>query len=340
MSAYWCSQFVDTSTRFLLGRPVGVFGTEESTKSEIDGKTFLKAFNLSIRGCGMRVRFGRLGFLLPKSATVDHWRVVHRLIDTYVDQTLKETKLKPAHGSHVSLLESLAHQTDNRLEMRNQVIQGMMAASENVPILLSNTVFLLSRHASIWKQLREEIADIGPEPLTLDAARQVKFLQNILNECKLAVRRVGALLIHSLKALRLYPLFAALARVALVDTVLPTGGGPEGKQPVFASAGTEVRSDFYALHRDPNVFGDDVEAFRPQRWDHIQPTASQYMPFGGGMRTCLGRQRALGEASCVLIRLAQSFRNLESRDDREWFGDQKLVTKNLNGCKVAFIPES
>ena len=132
----------------------------------------------------MRVRFGRLGFLLPNSATVDHWRVVHEFIDSYVDQTLKESRSKPAQENHVSLLRSLAHQTDIRLEMRNQVIQGMMAASESVPILLSNTIFLLSRHPEVWTQLRQEATSVKPGPLTVDSVRQINFVQNILNEGK------------------------------------------------------------------------------------------------------------------------------------------------------------
>lgn len=63
----------------------------------------------------------------------------------------------------------------------------MMAASENAPVLLSNTVFLLSRHATVWERLRREIAEIGSGTLTVDSARQVRYLQNILNEFEFAI---------------------------------------------------------------------------------------------------------------------------------------------------------
>lgn len=55
------------------------------------------------------------------------------------------------------------------------------------------------------------------------------------------------------------------------------------------------------------------------------------------LRACLGQQKALAEAACTLIRIAQAFKGIESRDDREWAGDQKLVAKNADGCKVALI---
>lgn len=138
--------------------------------------------------------------------------------------------------------------------------------------------------------------------------------------------------------MRLYPVFPILARDALVDTILPTGGGPQGKRPIFAPVGTRILVDFYTLHRDKAVFGPEPESFNPDRWDLIQPGPWQYMAFGAGMRACLGQAKALGEASCTLIRMAQTFKKIESRDDRDWGGELQLVARNLHGCKVAFIP--
>ena len=99
-------------------------------------------------------------------------------------------------------------------------------------------------------------------------------------------------------------------------------------------------SDFYALHRDEAVYGPEVEKFNPDRWALINPGPFQFMAFGGGMRACLGQQKALVEAACTLIRIGQAFKGIESRDDREWAGDQKLVARNANGCKVALMPAS
>ena len=36
------------------------------------------------------------------------------------------------------------------------------------------------------------------------------------------------------------------------------------------------------------------------------------------------------------IRLAGTFKKLESRDDQDWKGDIKITCKNANVCKVAF----
>ena len=145
-------------------------------------------------------------------------------------------------------------------------------------------------------------------------------------------------LISNATALRLYPIFPTLARVALKDSILPGGGGSRGDQPVFVTAGTKILANFYALHRDEKVYGENVEIFDPDRWDSIQPGPWQFMAFGGGQRACLGQQKAFIEASYTLVRLAQNFKRVESRDDRDWAGDQKLTAKNVHGCKVALTP--
>ena len=142
-------------------------------------------------------------------------------------------------------------------------------------------------------------------------------------------------LIPVVLALRLYPVFPVLARDAPVDKILPTGGGSQGDKPIFAPAGTRVIADFCTLHRSESIYGLHTHSFHPDRWNSIRPGTWQDMTFDGGMRTCLGR---LGEASCTLIRLAQNFKSIESKDSRDWAGVLQLAARNINGCKVTLTP--
>ncbi|TGO49137.1 hypothetical protein BOTNAR_0442g00080 [Botryotinia narcissicola] len=126
--------------------------------------------------------------------------------------------------------------------------------------------------------------------------------------------------------------------IALRDTILPRGGGTNGKSPIFAPKGTTIYTNQYVLHRDEKVFGNDVESFNPDRWDSVncKPTSWEYMPFGGGPRACVGQQKALVEAAYTVAKIAQVYKGLESRDDRDWEDEWKLTAKNVNGCKVNF----
>jgi cytochrome P450 len=91
------------------------------------------------------------------------------------------------------------------------------------------------------------------------------------------------------------------------------------------------------MHRRKDLWGENAEAFEPERWESIRPTW-EYQPFGGGPRICPGQQLALTEASYVLVRMAQEFKSVESRDDRPWTEDLKLTAANLHGCRVALTP--
>lgn len=90
-------------------------------------------------------------------------------------------------------------------------------------------------------------------------------------------------------ALRLHPVIPIGGRQARRDTVLPHGGGADGESPLLVPKGTIVMFNVYAMHRDDKVFGANVEAFSPERWENLRPGWA-YLPFSGGPRICMGRK--------------------------------------------------
>ncbi len=76
---------------------------------------------------------------------------------------------------------------------------------------------------------------------------------------------------HISSALRLHPAVPGNARTAITDTVLPLGGGPDGQSPLFVPKGTLVVYNVYAMHRRKEYFGEDADAFNPERWETLRP---------------------------------------------------------------------
>ena len=105
----------------------------------------------------------------------------------------------------------------------------------------------------------------------------MKYLRAVLNE-----------------SLRLYPVVPENDREAEVDTVLPVGGGEDGKSPVFVAKGQIVHWSLYTMHRRKDLYGEDAEDFKPERWlDQGEKKGLrvgwEYLPFNGGPRICIGR---------------------------------------------------
>ncbi|KAB8230800.1 cytochrome P450 [Aspergillus alliaceus] len=80
----------------------------------------------------------------------------------------------------------------------------------------------------------------------------------------------------------------------------------------FLPGGCDVGFSMWALGRNKTVFGDDVDAFRPERWMDSKEKITSYekadLAFSAGLTTCLGKHIALFEIQKTLVEL---FRNFE-----------------------------
>lgn len=128
----------------------------------------------------------------------------------------------------------------------------------------------------------------------------------------------------------------AHSRTAGVDTTLPTGGGPDGKLPILIRKGDIIHAHRNALFKDKDVWGEDAEEFRPERWEQRKPFWS-FIPFGGGPRRCPAEMLVLAQASYVVARLAQQYSRIESRDPEPYVPVVRITPANKNGVKIALF---
>ncbi len=69
--------------------------------------------------------------------------------------------------------------------------------------------------------------------------------------------------------------------------------------------GTQMAVSIFVLQRDPGLYPPDPEAFRPERFLEGAPEPYTWIPFGGGVRRCLGASFAQFEMSVVLRELVK-----------------------------------
>ena len=97
----------------------------------------------------------------------------------------------------------------------------------------------------------------------------------------------------------------------------PAPGGPSRilseevkleKFGVTLAKGTNFYTPLYTIHRLKRYWGEDAEEFKPERWaNEEQFHPCQFMPFGAGLRTCLGQNFAKQEIKLLLCALLKRY---------------------------------
>ncbi|CAJ2503141.1 Uu.00g105350.m01.CDS01 [Anthostomella pinea] len=171
---------------------------------------------------------------------------------------------------------------------------GEEAAAEKYAFIID--FFHLVRNPVILERLLEEIASVPTGgDITRDQIQRLPFLRCWLNE-----------------TLRLYPTLPLNLRSANKPTVLPRGGGSDGRSPVLLPKGAGITHSVYHLHRLESIYGPDSRVYRPQRWEDGElirkaRLGAGYVDFNAGPRLCLGKDFALMEASYAIVRVLQAY---------------------------------
>jgi cytochrome P450 len=74
----------------------------------------------------------------------------------------------PEANTQYIFLNELAKETDNREELRDQILNVLLAGRDTTASLLSNMFFELARHPEIYAKLREEVSGLGGKEPTYE----------------------------------------------------------------------------------------------------------------------------------------------------------------------------
>lgn len=105
-------------------------------------------------------------------------------------------------------------------------------------------------------------------------------------------------------------------REAQRDTIIPTGGGPNGDLPVTILKGQHVAYSVIGLQRRPDIVSPDAGDWRPDRYFHWAPQTWEFIPFNHGPRICLGRVFGYFQMEYTLCRIFQHFERVELHEPR------------------------
>ncbi|KAK0202475.1 cytochrome P450 monooxygenase pc-bph [Desarmillaria ectypa] len=188
-------------------------------------------------------------------------------------------------------------------ELTAEAFGLLVAGSDTTANSTCAIIYYLARTPTVQEKLQKELDD--SDVATVEQVRNLPYLQAVINE-----------------GLRLY---------STVGVGLPHVA-PEGGMMILGNyfpAGTVISVPTYTIHRDPAVFGDDVEEFRPERWFERDSASMSkaFNPFSFGPRACIGRNLANLELQIIIASIFKSFHVLLENPDEELQVYESFVKK-------------
>ncbi len=146
---------------------------------------------------------------------------------------------------------------------------------------LSWTLFLLAQHPDVMRKLHAELDENvrGPIPEPGEPDR-LTYMDKVIKE-----------------SMRVLPASSYSQRICAEPVTLG---------PLNLRQGTPIIFSQYITHHRPDLF-EQPDVFRPERWDTINPTPYEYLPFGAGPRMCIGAPLAMVELRTALAIILKRF---------------------------------
>ncbi|KAI1179613.1 cytochrome P450 [Nemania sp. FL0916] len=315
---------LDTATALLFGR--SVYSLRAAIDQEAANHEFAECFNIAQEGLAKRFRLAPFHYFYNPPEFRKACRKVHEFVENYIRERSK-SRSQNIEDETTWFMDQVVEGSSSISEVRDQLLNVLLAGRDTTACCLSWTFRLLVRHPHIMQRLRKEITTVmGDSPdATREQIRNMPFLACVVKE-----------------SLRLYPPVPLNNREAVRTTILPTGGGPDGSSPMLVRKGELVVFSQYVNSRKKNIYGIDADIFRPERWEtnELANVGWAYFPFNGGPRQCLGEDFALMEVYYTTVKLLQTFPSIElpSDEPNEPVGTERqrltLVLASADGCMI------
>lgn len=177
------SMTLDSATEFLFGHSVGAQGAGEGSEAE----RFQQAFDFAQHQLPDRNRIGYYNKFIKNKKFDAACKTVHEWADKYVEQTLaargekEEEELEGGRKRYI-VLNEIAKEISDRRQLRDEMLNLLLAGRDTTAGLLSNTFHALARNPRVWQKLREEVATLEGRIPTYDDLKNMKYLKWVMNE--------------------------------------------------------------------------------------------------------------------------------------------------------------
>uniref|UniRef100_A0A8C4SYB4 Cytochrome P450, family 27, subfamily C, polypeptide 1 n=1 Tax=Erpetoichthys calabaricus TaxID=27687 RepID=A0A8C4SYB4_ERPCA len=219
------------------------------------------------------------------------WDGLFKFSQMHVDKKLNQIKAQLAAGEEEVkgglLTDLLVNKEMTVEEIYANMTEMLLAGVDTTSFTLSWCTYLLAKNPQVQQAVYNEVANnLGPH--TVPTADDIAYLPLIKGVVK--------------ETLRLFPVLPGNGRILQEDMVLGEYFVPKGTQLALCHYSTSHADDCF-----PNA-----DEFRPERWvrkdnmDRVDNFGS--IPFGYGIRSCIGKRVAELELHLALVQMLQNFK--------------------------------
>ncbi|KAJ6076327.1 cytochrome P450 [Penicillium canescens] len=209
-------------------------------------------------------------------------------------------------------------------EVTDHMMTTLLAGSETPHASIVRCCDLLCRDQILQARLRSEIRthlpSIDQQPISAQQFASLPLLHGVIEE-----------------TLRLYPPVPVTLRQAICDTTVQGQRIPKGTQLVI---------DIHGLNRNSEIWGQDSNAFVPERWlDNVSQEhqsnnhqGRRLLTFAWGHHSCIGMEWARTEMRCAIAGLVGRFQMELTNPDIELREAGTAGVRAINRIQVKFNP--
>ncbi|EJD42499.1 cytochrome P450 [Auricularia subglabra TFB-10046 SS5] len=283
---------------------------------------FVKAMGEFLTESGRRSQRPEVVTMLMRETNAQHEANI-RIMTDLAKQIVDDRRADPTDTKDLlnAMLNGVDPQTGKKLtdkSIMEQMITFLIAGHETTSGMLSFFMYSVLKHPEVYAKVRTEIDTVvGAERIRPQHIGRLPYLTAVLRE-----------------VLRVDSPIPGFTVAPFEDEIL---GGK-----YLVKKNTSVNIQAYSVHRDPAVWGDDAEEFKPERmldgkFEALPPKA--WIPFGNGARACIGRGFAWQEGIMAVVTLFQKF-DFRMADPSYDLRLKQTLTVKPNDFRIYAIPRT
>ncbi len=239
---------------------------------------------------------------------------IYNLLQAEIEE--KRTKIDNTGKDILSLMMAVRDEDGQAMsdaELKDELITILFAGHETTATTLSWAFYEIYRNPDVIEKLQREFYCLGENPSPMEIAK-LPYLTAVCQE-----------------TLRMYP-------------VIPVTFPRIAKSPIKIAgyqfdAETTFMPSIYLVHYQEDLYP-EPEQFKPQRFLERQYSPSEFFPFGGGSRRCLGYALALLEMKLVLATVISKYQLALAEDKPVKIQRRGFTLAPTGGVKVVMKGKS